>query len=73
MSLYVGDRLVCRFGWSSIQTCTLDGHLYRVTSTRRIDTIDSADDEHRAARNTYRIGINIYKKELRFVLVIYRN
>jgi len=28
MSLYVGDRLVCRFGWncSSIQTCTLDGY-----------------------------------------------
>jgi hypothetical protein len=24
----VGDRLVCRFGWSSIQTCTLDGHLH---------------------------------------------
>jgi len=26
MSLYVGDRLVCRFGrnWSSIQTCTLE-------------------------------------------------
>jgi hypothetical protein len=31
MSLYVGDRLVCRFGWnrsSFIQTCTLDGHLH---------------------------------------------
>ena len=41
MSLYVGDRLVCRFGWSSIQTCTLDGHLHRVTCTRyRINTID---------------------------------
>jgi hypothetical protein len=26
MLLFVGDRLVCRFGWngSSIQTCTLD-------------------------------------------------
>jgi len=24
MSLYVGDRLVCRFGWN----CTLDGHLH---------------------------------------------
>jgi len=32
MSLYVGDRQVCRFGWhcSSIQTCTLDHHLHRV-------------------------------------------
>ena len=47
MSLYVGDRLVCRFGWSSIQTCTLDGHLHRATCTRcRIDTIDFPDDEH---------------------------
>ena len=24
---YAGDRQVCRSGWSSIQTCTLDGHL----------------------------------------------
>jgi len=32
MSLYVGDR--------SIQTCTLDGHLHRVTYTRcRINMI----------------------------------
>jgi len=54
MSLYVGDRLVCRFGWnySSIQICTLDGHLHRVTYTRcRINTIDSLDDEHRGAGN----------------------
>jgi len=42
MSLYVGDRLVCRFGWncSSIQTCTLDGHLHGVTYTKyHINTI----------------------------------
>ena len=33
---------------SSIQTCTLDGHLHRVPYTRcRIDTIDYPDDEHR--------------------------
>ena len=51
MSLCIGDRLVCRLGW--IQTCILDGHLYRVTYTRcRIDKIDSPDDEHMAARNT---------------------
>jgi len=44
MSLYVGDRQVCR--------CTLDGHLHRMTYTRcRINTIDSPDDEHRGARN----------------------
>jgi len=50
MSLYVGDRLVCRFG--SNQTCTLDGHLNRVTYTRcRINTTDSPDDEHRGALN----------------------
>jgi hypothetical protein len=49
-SLYVDDRLVCRFG--SNQTCRLDGHLNRVTYTRcRINTIDSPDDEHRGARN----------------------
>ena len=61
MSLYVGDRQVCRFG-CSIQTCTLDGHLRTVTYTRcHINTIDSPDDEH-SARNMYRIGINIYEK-----------
>ena len=57
MSLYVGDRLVCKF-WvehSSIQTCTPDGHLHGVTYTRcRIDTIDSPDDEHMGARNMSR-------------------
>jgi hypothetical protein len=53
------------FGWniSSIQTCTLDGHLHTVTYTKcRINTINSPDDEHRDARNMYRIGINIYEK-----------
>jgi hypothetical protein len=51
MSLYVGDLLVCRFG-RSVQTCIPDGHLHKVTYTRyRIDTIDSPDDEHMAARN----------------------
>jgi len=39
---------------SLIQTCTLNGHLqlYRLTYTRRrIDTINSPDDGHMAARN----------------------
>jgi hypothetical protein len=57
-----------------IQTCIPDGHLHRVTYTRcSIDTIDSPDDEHRGARNMYRIEINIYEKELCFKLVIYKN
>jgi len=67
MSLCIDDRLVCRFGWncSSTQTCTLNGHLHRVTYTRcHIDTIDSTDDEHRGARNMYRIGINIYERRI---------
>jgi len=34
-----------------IQTCTPNGHLYRVTYTRCIDTIKSPDDGHMAARN----------------------
>jgi len=58
MPLYVGDRLVCRFGWNgrSIQTCTLDGHLHTVTYTRcHINTTDSPDDEYRGARNMQRI------------------
>ena len=47
----------------SVQTCTPDGHLHRVTYTRyRIDTIDSPDDEHMAARNMQRNEINIYEK-----------
>jgi len=37
---------------SLIQICTLNGHLYRVTYTRcRIDTINSPNDGHMAARN----------------------
>jgi hypothetical protein len=48
VSLCVVDRLVCR----SERTCTLDGHLHRVTHTRCcIDTIDSPDDEHGVAQN----------------------
>ena len=46
MSLYVGDRLVCRSGRNVIQTCIPDSHLHRVTYTRcRIDTFESPDDE----------------------------
>ena len=39
--------------WMSlIQTCTLNGHVYKVTyTTCRIDTINSPDDGHMAARN----------------------
>jgi len=44
-----------------IRTCTPDGHLYTVTYTRcRIDTINSPDDGRMAARNMYRIEINIH-------------
>ena len=51
MSLYVGDRLVFRFGLN-VQTYTPDGHLHGVTYTRyRIETIESPDDEHLNARN----------------------
>jgi len=57
-----------------IQTCTLNGHSYRVTYTRcRIDTINSLDYGHMAARNMYRIEINIHEKELCVKLVIYKN
>jgi len=57
-----------------IQTCTPNGHLYRITYTRcRINTINSPGDGHMAARNMYRIEINIYEKELCVKLVIYRN
>jgi hypothetical protein len=70
MSLCIGDRPVCRLGWN----CILDGHLHRVTYTRyRIDTIDSPDDEHMAARNMYRTEINIYEKVLCVKLVIKYN
>ena len=37
----------------------------KFTYTRcRLNTTDSADDEHRGARNMYRIGINIYEKRI---------
>jgi hypothetical protein len=48
-----------------IQTCTPNGHLYRVTYTRsRIDTINSSDDGHMAARNMYRTEINIHEEKI---------
>ena len=69
VSHYVGDRLVCRFGRN-----IPDGRLHSVTYTRyRIDTIESPDDEHLNARNTYRIEINIYKKEVCVKLVVKLN
>jgi len=46
--------LVCLFQFSTcfFPTCTLGGHLHRVTYTRSFtDTIDSPDDEHGVARN----------------------
>jgi len=44
MSLYIDDRIVC--------TYTQDGHLYKVAYARcRIETINSPDDGHMAARN----------------------
>jgi len=73
-SICVDDRLVCRFGWSSIQTCIPDGHLHRVTYTRcRTDTTDSPDDGHITVRNVRRIKINIHEKELCVKLVIYKD
>jgi hypothetical protein len=45
MSLCIDDR-------SLIQTCTLNGHLYRVTYTRCcIDTIHSPDDGPKHVKN----------------------
>ena len=50
-------------GRNIIPTCIPDGHLHRVTYTRcRIDTVNSPDDGHMSARNTYRIEINIQEK-----------
>jgi len=45
---------VTLYRWPSgvqVYTCTPDGHLYRVTYTRCIDTINSPDNGHMAARN----------------------
>jgi transposase len=43
---------VGRLQTSELPTCTLDGHLHRVTYTRCcIHTIDSPDDVHGVARN----------------------
>jgi hypothetical protein len=64
MSLCIDDRLVNK----------TNGYLYRVTYTRcRIDTINFPDNVHMAARNMYRIEINIHEKELCFKLVIYKD
>jgi hypothetical protein len=59
---------------AGVHTCTPNGHLYRVIYTRcRIDTINSFDDGHMAARNMYRVEINIHGKELYIKLVIYND
>jgi len=55
-----------------VQTCTLNDRLYRVIYTRCIDTINSPDDGHMAARNMQRIQINIHEKELCVKFVIYK-
>jgi hypothetical protein len=58
--------------WESMEEAL--GHLYRVTyNRRRIDTINSPDDGHMAARNMQRIEINIHEKELCVRLVIYKD
>jgi hypothetical protein len=45
-----------------------------VTCTRcRIDTINSPDDCHQAARNMQRIEINIHEKEMCVKLDIYKD
>jgi hypothetical protein len=65
-------RLLC----SPIQTCTPNGNLHRVTYTKcRIATINFPDDGHMAARNMYRIEINIpvHEKKLCIKLVIYKD
>jgi hypothetical protein len=57
-----------------LQTYALNGHLYRVTCTKcHIHTINSDDDGHMAARNMYRIEINIRENELWVKLVIYKD
>jgi len=60
-SVQVWIRLLCGL----IQTCTPNGHLYRVTYTRyRIYKINSPDDGNMAARNTQRIEINKHEKRV---------
>jgi hypothetical protein len=62
MSVFIDDLLACTKR-SSIQS---DVHqMY-------IDTINYPDDDHMAARNMYRIEINIHEKELCVKLVIYK-
>jgi hypothetical protein len=59
---------------SLIQTCTPNGHLYRVTCTRcHIDTINSPDDGHMAAQNMKRTEINVHEIELCVKLVTYKD
>jgi hypothetical protein len=67
MPLCIDDRLVCRLVHQTV--------VYnRVTYTEcRIDTINSPDDGHMAARNIQRTEINIHEKELCIKLVIYKD
>ena len=58
VSLCVGDRLVCRLGRKK---GVPSKPAYQAVAYIRcgIDTVDSPDDEHMAARNMWRIEINI--------------
>ena len=69
MSLYVGDRVVCRY------ICIPHCHLRTVTYTRvRIDTIDSPDDEYLGcSKHVENWNTQIYEKESRVKLVIYKD
>jgi hypothetical protein len=42
----------------------LGAHSILYLSWIRVNTIDSPYDEHRGARNMYRIGINIHEKRI---------
>jgi hypothetical protein len=71
IEINIHEKEMCEMRRSLIQTCTLNGHLYKVTYTN-IDTINSPDDGHMAAQNMQRIEINIHEKEMCVKLVIYK-
>ena len=68
---HVDERLVRRFEFhSNLHTRRSST---RVAYTRCIDTINSPDDGHMAARKMQRIEINVHEKELCVKLVIYKD
>jgi hypothetical protein len=73
--LYMLRATLCSASGKSIKH--VDSLIFRVTYTRCTDTIESPDDEHKVARNLYRIEVITHIKgsvrQVGYLLELYRD